>query len=298
VSALAEFLVESGVRTIDQVTDQASGLRRLFEKRSTPLIAFASARAHAQAGKRMDDRVRLMMQFADDYVNAGSSVTILDEHPAPGGIARAYGVESRKDLKHVLHGDYALDEVMFSPLPGVTVIPAPRVAGMEFSLADEASLAGNLTLLRNRSDCLMIDCVHRTQQALSPIAHYADQLLVTVSAIGDELMQSYALIKRITLESATLAISIIVTHAADAAQARALFEKLRRVALDHLGVSLHYQGAAMTPGVRRLSLLPSVGAAVPSGDVQSDYPAGPESGSQLSNQSGTGPGAGAAFSRF
>jgi hypothetical protein len=78
-----------------------------------------------------------------------------------------------------------------------------------------------------------------------------------------------------------------------------LFEKLRRVALDHLGVSLHYQGAAMTPGVRRLSLLPAAGVAVPSsGDAQSGYPAGPESGSQLSNQSGTGPGAGAAFSRF
>jgi flagellar biosynthesis protein FlhG len=256
--------------------DQATGLRRLFEKKTTPLIAFASMR-HGNAqpvgrlSNRVSDRVRLMMQFADDAVRSGLRVTMLDENPAPDGIAHAYGVESRKDMKHVLSGDFPLQDVMFTPSAGITVIPVPRVASMELNVADEASLAGNLMLLKSQSDYLMVDCVYRSQQVLSPIARRADQLLVTISPNADDLTQSYALIKRITLDNIAIAISVIVAHAADAAQAKATFEKLRNVALDHLGVTLHYQGAAMTPGVRRLSLLPpadhsSVHAAIKNGN--------------------------------
>lgn len=195
------------------------------------------------------------MQIASDFLAAGRMLTLLDEHSGPGGIAHAYGVSSRKDLKHVLHGDYPLDEAMLSPLPGLTLVPAPRAAGMEFTLADEASLAGNLALLRSRSDCVMIDCVHRTERALSPIAARADQLLVMVPASDDELTRAYRLIKRAVLEGTTLPISIVVTQATDAGRARSTCDKLRRVALDHLGVHLYYQGAVLTPCAQRFSLL-------------------------------------------
>jgi flagellar biosynthesis protein FlhG len=181
-------------------------------------------------------------------------VAILDEHPAPGGISNAYGVSSRKDFKHVLHGDYLLDEIVLSPSPGLAIIPAARAAGMEFSLADEASLAGNIAMLRSKNHCIMVDCVHRTQRVLSPIARHADQLFAIVPANNEHLTQAYSLIKRIALDGAHPPIAVVVVNAANARQAKTTFDKLQRVALDHLGVSLQYQGAAMTPGVSRLSI--------------------------------------------
>lgn len=254
--------------TPNQASDQASGLRRLLGRHETSLIAFASARREGgfvSASGRMDDRIRLMMLFADEYARAGRRVAILDEYPAPGGIAGAYGVESRRDIKHVLHGDYPLEDVMYAASPGISVIPAARTAGMELTVADEASLAGNLKLLKSMSDCVMIDCVHRTQRVLSPIARHAEKLLVVVAANGDDLMPSYALIKRTIRECAGIPVSIIVARAANAARARATFDKLSRVAFDHLGIHLHYQGAAFTPGVHRPSLMQSSRACVPEG---------------------------------
>lgn len=236
---------------IDPASDQASGLRRLFEKQAPGVIAVTSAH---HGGTHLFDRVRLLMQLAADQLAAGSTLTLLDEHPGAGGIAHAYGVVSGKDFKHALHGSYPLDEVTFSPLPGLMLIPAPRAAGMAFTLADEAALAGNVALLKRRSDCIMINCAPRVRRALSPIAACADQLLVLVTAKDEDLTRAYGLIKRATLEKNTLPIAVAVMHACDTKHAKATYEKLRRVAFDHLGIRLHYQGAALTPGARRLSL--------------------------------------------
>ena len=231
--------------------DQASGLRRLFEKQTATLIAFASTQ---RENGRIGDRVKVMMQIAADLTSVGRSVAMLDEHPATGGIAHAYGLSSRKDFKHVLHGDYLLDEIILNPAPGLSIIPASRAAGMEFSLADEASLAGNIAMLKSKNDCIMVDCVHRTQQVLSPIARHADQLFALVPASNEHLTQAYSLIKRIALGNDHPPIAVVMVHASNARQARTTFDNLQRVALDHLGVSLQYQGAAMTPGVSRLSI--------------------------------------------
>lgn len=235
------------------VGDQASGLRRLFVRHAAPIIAVASIE---RGSARLSDRARLMMQFADDFVAAGRTLTLLDEHPAASGIAQAYGVASHKDLKHALHGDYPLDEVMLRPVAGLTLIPAPRAANMEFTLGDEAALAGNLALLRNVSDCVLIDSLQLAERTLSPIAASADRLLVVVPAGANDLTRAYGLIKRAVMEKCALPVSVVVVRAADMGQARAVYDKLRRVALDHLGIALHYQGAALTPGARRLSLLP------------------------------------------
>lgn len=232
--------------------DQASGLRRLFERRVTRVIAVASAQ---HGGARLSDRIKVIMQLADDILKSGRSLTLLDEHPGAGGTAYAYGVVSGKDFKHALHGDYPLDEVMFSPVAGLRLIPAPRAAGMEFNLADEAALAGNLALLRSTSDCIIIDSAHRVRRALSPLSASADQLLVVVTASDSDLTRAYGLIKRAAHEKSTLPIAIVVTQATDAKHAKSTYDKLRRVAHDHLGIRLHYQGAALASGVRHLTLM-------------------------------------------
>lgn len=232
--------------------DQASGLRRLFEKRTTPIIAFTSTQGNSG---HLSDRSRVIMQLAGDLLAAGHSVTLFDEHPAPGSIANAYGVSMRKDLKQALNGDYPLEEVISRPVQGLSLIAAARAAGMEFSIADEASLEGNLTLLRNGSDCVMIDGVHRAGRMLSPLAACADQLIVVMRGDKDDLMPAYRLIKRVVHENAALPIGVIAVHAADAQQAKTSYETLRRVAHEHLGVHLQYQGTALTADARCLPLI-------------------------------------------
>lgn len=245
-------------------SDQASGLRRLFEKRAAaPVIAVLPT---LHGGARLSDGSRVMMQIVDDFMAAGRSLSVLDEYPAPAGIGNAYSIATHKDLKHALRGAYSLDELAFSPAPGLTLIPASRAAAMEFTLGDEASLNGNLLLLRNRSECVMVDSAPRSGRALSPIAACADRVLVVVPAKAEDLPRAYGIIKRIVTEKNRFPVSIVVVRASDPEQARMVYERLRCVALEHLGVALHYQGAALTPGAPHLSLAPPAAIRLRTGD--------------------------------
>lgn len=244
--------------------DQASGLRRLFVRAPTPVIAVASALSNASG--RISDQTRLVIEFAQDFAAAGQQVAILDEHPAPTGVAQAFGMQTRRDFQHVLRGDYAVDDVAQMPEHGIRVIPAARAAGLEdFNEADEAALEGNLKLLKRGNDCVIVNCVHRAKRVLSTIARSAEKLVVLISASGDDLTRSYTMIKRIAMENVALPIAIVVVRAPDATQARRAFETLRGVAFEHLGLRLQYLGAAHVPGVPRASLLASERSVTPAG---------------------------------
>lgn len=259
--------------------DQASGLRRLFIRPPTLVIAIASALAGSSPGQgsaggtggiRVNDQNRLVMSFAHDFAAAGQQVTVLDEHPAPSGVAHAYGLQGRKDFLHMLRGDYALDDVAHPVERGVSIIPAARAAGLEeLDVADQAALSGNLKLLKRSNDCVIVNCVHRTKRVLSPIAHCADRLVILISPMGEDMKRSYALIKRIAMENLHVPISVVVVGAADGAQALRAAGTLRDVAREHLGMSLQYLGAAFVPGVCRASLLASENRLAPAGVVDS-----------------------------
>ena len=228
--------------------DQASGLRRLFVKSETALLAFASSQQ--DAGRHLhhvSDRVQVLRQFAKRMTDGGGSVAIIDEHPAPGSVARGYGVTLRRDLKQVLRGERTLDDVIQIAAPHTNIILASRLAGMEFSAADDISLAGNLAILRHRHDCVMIDCVHRSARTLSPLARCADQVIMIVPA-DEELTASYALIKRIQRERDDLAISIVVIRAVDSMVARTIYTRLQDVTRAHLGLALEYGGGMLMEG--------------------------------------------------
>lgn len=259
--------------------DQASGLRRLFVRPPTSVIAIASALAGSNPGQgsaggtggmRVNDQNRLVMAFAHDFAAAGQQVAVLDEYPLPSGVAHAYGLQGRKDFLHVLRGDYALDDVTHPAERGINVIPAARAAGLEeLDVADQAALSGNLKLLKRSNDCVIVNCVHRTKRVLSPIAHCADRVVVLISPMGDGLKRSYALIKRIALENLHVPLSVVVVGAADGAQATRAAETLRDVAREHLGMSLRYLGSAFVPGVCRVSLLASENRLAPAGVADS-----------------------------
>ena len=230
----------------NQHHDQASGLRRLFAKSETPLLAFTSSQQ--DAGRHLlhvSDRVQVLRQFAARMTSSGGSVAIIDEHPAPGSIARSYGAVGGRDLKQVLRGDCTLDKAIQMVAPHTGIIAASRLAGTEFSTADDISLAGNLAVLRHRHDCILIDCVHRSARVLSPLACCADQAIMIVPA-DEELTASYALIKRIHRERGALPISVVVIRALDSNAARTTFTRLHDVTRAHLGLVLEYGGAMLS----------------------------------------------------
>lgn len=65
---------------------------------------------------------------------------------------------------------------------------------------------------------------------------------LAVAARDAEVLDAYSLIKQLAQEEGSSCFRIAITHACSAAQAEAVFEKLRRVAHEYLGVRLEYLG--------------------------------------------------------
>ena len=70
---------------------------------------------------------------------------------------------------------------------------------------------------------------------------------LAVAAQENAVIAAYALIKRVAHEDGDNCFRIAITHARSDAEARALFETMRRVAQDYLGVRLEYAGMAAAP---------------------------------------------------
>lgn len=75
----------------------------------------------------------------------------------------------------------------------------------------------------------------------------APALTLTVAARESDVIDAYAQIKRIAREQQCNRFRIAITHARSAAEARALFDNMRRVAQEFLGVRLEYAGIGEGP---------------------------------------------------
>jgi flagellar biosynthesis protein FlhG len=74
-----------------------------------------------------------------------------------------------------------------------------------------------------------------------------------VAAQSSAITHAYALIKRIAQDRIHGGFQIAITRARSHEEARAIFENMRRVAADHLGVRLDYLGDARVPVTEHLA---------------------------------------------
>jgi flagellar biosynthesis protein FlhG len=228
--------------------DQAAGLRRLFGSRAPQVVAFAS-------GREACGRTTLVVQTAVALARQGQAVLIVDENPAPNNAVSAFGLTARYDLMHAVHGTRALRQVELAAAPLVRIVPAARAA-RELDHVDEGTrqrLGGCLEQMQDGANFVLIDCATRRGDHLSALARSARHLAVVVAAQSSAITQAYALIKRLAEERAHGGFQIAITRARSPEEARAIFENMRRVADEHLGVRLDYLGDAGVPVTEHLA---------------------------------------------
>jgi flagellar biosynthesis protein FlhG len=225
--------------------DQADGLRRLFGARSPQIVAFAS-------GRESCGRTTLMVRTAAALAATGHGVIVVDENHAPDNAVSAFGLDApRHDLLHALLGERDLRHVMLNAAPGVAIVPAARAA-REFDPArhprhDGGRLVACLREMQRDASFVLIDCATRRGGHLSGLAGVARHMAIVVAAQGAAITHAYALIKRIAREQGRDGFQIVITRARSHEEARAVFNNMRRVAREHLGVRLDYLGAASAP---------------------------------------------------
>jgi flagellar biosynthesis protein FlhG len=228
--------------------DQAAGLRRLFGARSPQVVAFAS-------GREACARTTLLVQSAAALAAAGHAVIIVDENQGPDNTLSAFGISSRHDLMQVINGERPLAHVMLQAAPLIRIVPAAQAA-REFDLpsrqnarhaAARQRLQAALAEMQRGAGFVLIDTASARNGHLSVLALAARHFAVVVGAQGSTITQGYALIKRLARECSRSDFQVIVSRARSHEEARAIFDNMRRVAGEHLGVRLHYLGDARVP---------------------------------------------------
>lgn len=236
--------------SIDLSGDQASGLRRLFGNRAAQVVAFAS-------GREACGRTTLVVQTAAALAAAGHAIVIIDENSAPNNAVSAFGLTARHDLAHVLRGECSLRQVALAAAPMVRIVPAARAAREAAELAEHPEqlerLAEFMRDIRREAAFVLIDCSTHRGGHLSVLAQVARHFAVVVAAQGQAITHAYALIKKLAVERERDGFQIVITRARAPEEARAIFDNMKRVAREHLGVNLHFLGAAMVPVTEHLA---------------------------------------------
>jgi flagellar biosynthesis protein FlhG len=249
--------------------DQADGLRRLFGNRCPQVVAFAS-------GREACGRTTLVVQSAVALAASGHGVVIIDENPAPDNAVTAFGLAARHDFLHVVRGERSLAQVVLPAAPMVHILPAARAARELDRLGDagQKRLSARLRDIQQGAGFVLIDCATRRSGHLSLVATSARHLVVVVAAQGTAITQAYALIKRIAQDQGRDNFQIAVTRARSPEEARAIYDNMRRVAREHLGVRLDYLGAAAVPVTDHLAnaLIHGLPPAVDSGEMDGFLP--------------------------
>jgi flagellar biosynthesis protein FlhG len=233
---------------IDLSSDQAAGLRRLFGSRGAQVIAFAS-------GHEASGRTTLVVQTAAALAANGHGVVIVDENSAPNNAVSAFGLTARHDLMTALTGERGLRQTMLPAAPLVRIIPAARAARQfDAAAAEERQrLDGVLREMQQGVGFVLVDCATKRGGHLSPVALSSRHIAVVVAANSNAITHAYALIKRMAQERGRDGFQVVITRARAPEEARAIFENMKRVASEHLGVRLDFLGAAMVPVTEHLA---------------------------------------------
>lgn len=213
--------------------DQAAGLRRLFNVRGAQVVALTAAAV-------VQNRPQLLAGAVTALAARGRRVLLLDENPAPRNATSLLHERPGADLLQVVRGEVSLAQAICRINRNLGVLGVDRLANAELPLTRR--IADLYQEIVDGHDIVLIDCCASRAGQVSTLALQAGHLVVAVTAASNGIMQAYAQIKRLAQFHQREHFQILVSGRVGRDEARVIFNNLRQVALEHLGVRLGYLG--------------------------------------------------------
>jgi flagellar biosynthesis protein FlhG len=237
--------------------DQAAGLRRLFNTRGAQVVALTSAAV-------VQNRPQLLAGAAATLAVRGRRVLLLDENPAPRNLSSILLEQPGEDLLQVVRGETTLARAICRINRNLSVLAVDRLANAELPLTRR--IADLFQEIVDSHDLVLIDCCASRTGQVSTLALQATHLVVAVTAASNGIMQAYAQIKRLAQFHHREHFQILVSGKVGRDEARIIFNNLRQVAFEHLGVRLDYLGLVDPTRADMLSDLLDTGLGMQSPD--------------------------------
>ncbi|MDR2678487.1 MAG: AAA family ATPase [Zoogloeaceae bacterium] len=228
--------------------DQAAGLRRLLTPRALRVVSFASGAAGV-------GKTTVVANTAVVLARQGLEVLVVDEN-APSHLGAFFGLKATGDLLQVINRQRKLESVLFSPLPGLSVLPAGEAARQLGHLSERQKKGLRESLHALVPDVILIDATLARDQGFSPWGLAASDVVMVVSASGEAITESYALIKKISLAFSRRHFRILVNRVRQPEDGLRIFANLKSVAAKSGVAHLEYGGVVpLDPALEQVGRL-------------------------------------------
>lgn len=223
--------------TVEQMRDQASGLRRIQSPRPVRVITVTS-------GKGGVGKTNVSLNLAMALSALGQQVTIMDADLGLGNIDVLLGLHPEYNLSHVINGERDLEEIIV-PGPGnLSVIPAASGVQMmaELTPSQHGGLIRAFSELHHEIDVLLVDTAAGIADSVISFSRAAQEVLVVVCDEPASITDAYALIKLLNREHGLFRFRILSNMVRSAQHGREVYETITRVTDRFLDVALDYVG--------------------------------------------------------
>lgn len=218
--------------------DQAEGLRRLLVRNHIRVVTLV-------AGKLGVGRTSMATNLAAAMAHFGKQVLVLDENHAPHNVSAHLDLSVRYDLLDAIQSKCKPREAMLKS-NGFFVLPTARAMHSlaQLKRTERQQLEDVLMEVSSDVDVILVDAAMPVlrQAEMSSSLVSGSSLLVVVDATISGITDSYALIKRLMHENASVQFEIVVNKVANEKVAMTVFGNMEKVAQRNLATRLEYFG--------------------------------------------------------
>ena len=217
---------------------QAAGLRSLRTAKPVRVIAVTS-------GKGGVGKTTTSVNIATAMSLQGKRVMLLDGDLGLANVDVMLGLQPTYNLSHVLEGKCTLDDTIIEGPTGLLIVPASsgKRNMAELTPAENAGLVQAFSELRRPLDVLVVDTAAGIAGSVLTFSQASQEVIVVVTQDPASLTDAYALIKVLNRDQGVERVQVLANMVHTAAEAREIFESLRRVAERFLDVTLSYFGS-------------------------------------------------------
>ncbi len=223
---------------MNQVTDQAEGLRRVVEPKQVKIIAVSS-------GKGGVGKTNVSVNLAISMAKQGQEVMLLDADLGLANVDVLLGLNTEYNLSHVMRGERTLEEIIVEGPANVKVIPASTGISEMANLqpAEQMGLINAFSELSNMFDVLIIDTGAGISDSVISFCGASQDVVVVVHDEPASITDAYAFIKVMSRKHKVNRFHILANMTHGVREGQELFVKLSKATDRFLDVVLSFLGS-------------------------------------------------------